>query len=65
MIAEANRTIENTIKTIREAQAEKELTRLARRELEDFGQRMDSDTSATAPGQDKIDREMERLARRG
>ncbi len=64
MIAEANRTIENTIKTIREAQAEKELTRLARRELEDFGQRMDSDTSATAPGQDKIDREMERLARR-
>ena len=36
LIADANKQIENTIKTIREAQAEKELTRLARRELDDF-----------------------------
>ena len=36
LIADANRQIENTIRTIREAQAEKELTRLARRELDDF-----------------------------
>ena len=36
LIADANRQIENTIRTIREAQAEKELTRLARRALDDF-----------------------------
>ncbi|MCM1300950.1 MAG: endonuclease MutS2, partial [Bacteroides cellulosilyticus] len=36
LVAEANRQIESTIRTIREAQAEKELTRLARRELEEF-----------------------------
>ena len=36
LIADANRQIEQTIRTIREAQAEKELTRLARREFDDF-----------------------------
>lgn len=62
LIAEANRQIENTIRTIRESQAEKELTRLARKELEGFheavgdGKRSEKD--------DRIEREMERLARR-
>ena len=36
LVADANRRIENTIRTIRETQAEKELTREARRELEQF-----------------------------
>ncbi len=64
LIAQANRTIENTIKTIREAQAEKELTRMARRELGDFGRQVES--GATTPGDDsqQIEREMARLARR-
>ncbi len=62
LIADANRQIENTIRTIREAQAEKELTRLARRELDDF--------RAAAAGADaaerdaEIAREIERIERR-
>ena len=35
-MAGANRKVENTIKTIKEAQAEKEITREARKELQDF-----------------------------
>ncbi len=61
LIADANKQIESTIKTIREAQAEKELTRLARREMEEFKERVevaDEDKSAD------VAREMERLARR-
>jgi DNA mismatch repair protein MutS2 len=61
LITNANRTIENTIRTIRESQAEKELTRLARKELESFAEGVDSsDKSAD----ERIEREMERLARR-
>ena len=62
MIADANRQIENTIRTIREAQAEKELTRLARRELDDF-----RDAVAKADTADKdaeVAREIERIERR-
>ncbi len=61
LISNANRTIENTIRTIRESQAEKELTRLARKELVSFAEGVDSsDKSAD----ERIEREMERLARR-
>ncbi len=61
LIVNANRTIENTIRTIRESQAEKELTRLARKELVSFAEGVDSsDKSAD----ERIEREMERLARR-
>lgn len=62
MIASANRTIENTIRTIRESQAEKELTKLARKELETFAEGVDSDDTNVAD--DRIEREMQRLARR-
>lgn len=61
LISEANRQIENTIRTIRESQAEKELTRLARRELESFAEGFDNNDKAK---DDRIEREMERLARR-
>ena len=61
LIAEANRRIENTIKTIRESQAEKEATREARREFEDF--RADVNSGNTAD-EERIEREMERLERR-
>ena len=61
LITNANRTIENTIRTIRESQAEKELTRMARKELVSFAEGVDnSDKSAD----ERIEREMERLARR-
>jgi DNA mismatch repair protein MutS2 len=62
MIASANRTIENTIRTIRESQAEKELTKLARKELETFAEGVDNDNMNNAD--DRIEREMQRLARR-
>lgn len=63
LIADANRTIENTIRTIREAQAEKEMTRLARRELETFRGEVEQ---ADAPMQNsaEVEREMERITRR-
>ncbi|MBR4996195.1 MAG: Smr/MutS family protein [Alistipes sp.] len=62
LIADANRQIENTIRTIKEAQAEKELTRLARRELDDFKTQVQSEQSSFDG--EKVEREMERLMRR-
>ena len=62
LIADANRQIENTIRTIREAQAEKELTRLARRELDDF---RDAVTKTDTADKDaEVAREIERIERR-
>ena len=62
LIADANRQIENTIRTIREAQAEKELTRLARRELDDFRDTVEKEDAA---GRDaSVAREIERIERR-
>ena len=62
LIADANRQIENTIRTIKEAQAEKELTRLARRELDDF--RTEVEKSESSFDAEHVEREMERLMRR-
>ena len=61
LVAEANRQIENTIKGIREAQAEKEQTKLLRREFEEFREEIESDNSQD---NERIEREMERLRRR-
>ncbi|MBR2975955.1 MAG: Smr/MutS family protein, partial [Alistipes sp.] len=61
LVAAANRTIENTIRTIRESQAEKELTRLARRELESFAEGVGEQRNMA---DERIEREMERLSRR-
>ncbi len=61
LVAEANRQIENTIKGIREAQAEKEQTKLLRREFEEFRDEIEADNSED---NERIEREMERLRRR-
>ena len=61
LVAEANRQIENTIKGIREAQAEKEQTKWLRREFEEFREEIESDNSEA---NERIEREMERLRRR-
>ena len=45
LLQESNARIENTIRTIKEAQAEKEKTRLVRQELAEFRESMDSLTS--------------------
>ena len=63
LIADANRQIENTIKTIREAQAEKELTRLARRELDDFREQAER-AAAEREREAEVAREIERIERR-
>ncbi len=62
LIADANKQIENTIRTIREAQADKELTRLARREFESF--RDNVDTADEAGRDAAVAREIERIERR-
>ncbi|MCH3970273.1 MAG: Smr/MutS family protein [Prevotella sp.] len=43
LLAESNKKIENAIKTIRESQAQKEITRQARQELDHFKQKVDSE----------------------
>ena len=63
LIADANRQIENTIRTIREAQAEKELTRLARRELDDFRETVEQQADASER-EAAVTREIERIERR-
>ena len=59
LLQESNARIENTIRTIKEAQAEKEKTRLVRQELAAFRESMDSLTSKEQ--EDKIARKMEKL----
>lgn len=63
LMKEANRQIENTIKTIRESQAERDLTRLARQELQEFRETVENDAT-DAERDEKVAREMERLERR-
>ena len=62
MLADANRKIENTIKEIRESQADKEKTRLARKELADFAG--DAVKEADSANEEKIAKKMEQLQRR-
>ena len=59
LLQESNARIENTIRTIKEAQAEREKTRLVRQELAEFRESMDSLTSKEQ--EDKIARKMEKL----
>ncbi len=62
LIADANRQIENTIRTIKEAQAEKELTQLARKELETF--REEVEVVDHSKRDEEVAREIERIERR-
>ena len=60
LIQDSNAMIENTIRTIKEAQADKELTRLARQELTEFKETLD-DRQANSEEELKIQRKMERI----
>ncbi len=60
LIQDSNAMIENTIRTIKEAQADKELTRLARQELTEFKDTLD-DRQAYSENELKIQRKMERI----
>ena len=60
ILAEANARIENTVREIKEAQAEKEQTKLARKALEEFKASVES----TGEEDDKIARKMAKLQER-
>ena len=60
ILAEANAKIENTIREIKEAQAEKEQTKLARKALEEFK----ASVNDAAEEDDKIARKMAKLKER-
>ncbi|MDR0566424.1 MAG: Smr/MutS family protein [Prevotellaceae bacterium] len=60
LLGEANRTIENTIRSIKEAQADKEKTREARAQLQAFAQSV-ATPAAADDGDAAIARKMERL----
>ena len=62
MLADANRKIESTIKEIRESQADKEKTRLARKELADFTE--EAAREVDNANEEKIVKKMEQLQRR-
>lgn len=59
LLRESNAKIENTIRSIKEAQAEKERTRSARQELSDFRQQIELIEKAAV--EEKIARKMEKL----
>lgn len=64
ILSQANRTIENTVRVIRESQAEKETTRLARRELEAVREMTESEVDYLSAESEKVAREMEKIERR-
>ena len=59
LLQESNAKIENTIRAIKESQAEKERTRQARQELADF--RLQMEEAEKAATEEKIARKMEQL----
>ena len=64
LMAEANRQIETTIKSIRESQAEKEQTRQLRRTFNEFKESVEQDETMHAEHDERLEREMARLERR-
>lgn len=60
LLEQSNARIENTIRSIREAQAEKEKTREVRAELADFREELERDTDE----QDRIARKIAKIQRR-
>lgn len=60
MLKDSNAVIENTIRTIKESQAEKELTKLARQELSEFKDKLETISDDTVKNRE-IDRQMERI----
>lgn len=62
LLAETNAQIENTIRTIKESQADKEATKEARRKLEEYKAQMQDENRPDS--NDKIEHEIKRLHRR-
>lgn len=64
LLSDTNTRIESTIKEIREAQADKERTKEARRRLDDFKSQMNNEKDESHQAEDKIQREIRKLKER-
>ncbi len=64
IVAEANKRIENTIRTIKEAAAEKETTRAVRKEFDEFKQSLAEEPVEDDAQRERIEREMAAIERR-
>jgi DNA mismatch repair protein MutS2 len=62
MLAGANKKIEQTIREIKEAEAEKERTREVRRELEEFRERLEVDKGKE---EQKVEKQLKEIRKRG
>ena len=64
LLSEANRRIENAIREIKEAQAEKEHTRIIREELQEFRQQVTSDDTRGLMSEEDFARKLQQLEER-
>ncbi|HIZ87970.1 MAG TPA: Smr/MutS family protein [Candidatus Coprenecus pullistercoris] len=64
IIAQANKKIENTIREIKESQAEKQRTQEVRQDLRDFAESMAGDAAARSEQEQKIERKMAQIVER-
>ncbi|MEN8158243.1 MAG: Smr/MutS family protein [Bacteroidota bacterium] len=62
MLSQANKKIENTIREIREAEAEKERTRSVRKELDSFKEKLEVEKGEE---EKKVEKRLEEIRRRG
>jgi len=62
LLAQANKKIENTIREIREAEAEKERTKAVRKDLEEFREHLEEDKGRE---EKKVEQRLEEIRRRG
>lgn len=64
LLERSNSTIENTVRVIRESQADKETTRMARRELDSMKDYVEHADDFVSEQAEQVAREMERIERR-
>ena len=64
IVAQANRKIENTIREIRESQAERQRTQEVRADLREFAQNVADDAAARSEMEEKIERKMAQIIER-
>ncbi len=64
LLAEANKKIENTIREIREAQAEKERTRIVREELQEFREQVVSDDTRGLMSEEDFEKKLRQMEER-
>lgn len=64
IVAQANRKIENTIREIRESQAERQRTQEVRADLREFAQNVVDDAAARSEMEEKIERKMAQIIER-